>query len=659
MSVRAIASVLAGVLVAIAAIGVYLATRIEPRAYVQLVADRVHAATGRSLRIDGPIGYSLSFVPTITAENVVFQNAPWGSRPDMLRAKRIGLRIALLPLFSGNVDIRALELVEPDVLVEVDAKGRGNWQLEAGRADPPTAPQALPLLRSARVSGGVLAYRDARKQHEHRVDIETLSLTTSDAAANLDAKVAINGLALALAGKLVRDPNASSDAVANVDMAIAGEGLRLAFRGPMPINAAASDGLDLAFTAEVSDWTGAAKLARIDPPRLPALQAQGRLRRQADTLAIEPLEARLGRSSVGGSLMIGLAGETPNIDAKLHARALDLAELLGPGKPSPKRDARMFSSEPFAVAPLAFIDGTANIRIDRIAMRDGKALDGLDMLARLKGGKLLADPLRVRIEGKELRARIGADASSGNALVLSAVVEGKGIALGALGALFNISGTPEGSPTDIDVRISGRGNSMRALMAGANGEVRLVIGPGRLRNRVIDFGADISELLDAINPGRAAEPYTDLKCAVIRLPINQGIIRIDNSVAAETARVNLVVAGVIDLRNETLDLGFRPQAATGLGIGIGGLANLARVRGTLTKPRVELDFSGAAKAAAGAALAAAKGDLSSVAGGLLFDSVPDRPCQSALSGRTRTPPEPRAAPVIDEVLGNVKKLFGR
>ncbi len=94
---------------------------------------------------------------------------------------------------------------------------------------------------------------------------------------------------------------------------------------------------------------------------------------------------------------------------------------------------------------------------------------------------------------------------------------------------------------------------------------------------------------------------------------------------------------------------------------MGGLASLGRLRGSLAHPKVALDMGGAAKAATQLGLAAATGGLSLLAGGLLSDSVPDHACQAALTDVTRSrPSKPQAEPsIVEEVIGNVKKLFGR
>ncbi|MFC7609423.1 AsmA family protein [Teichococcus aestuarii] len=102
------------------------------------VIAAVEQATGRALTLSGPVGIKLSLVPTVTLEGVALANAPGGSRAEMLTASRVEARLALLPLLSRRIAFERLTLIEPDLLLEVDAEGQGNWRL----SPPPRPPRA-------------------------------------------------------------------------------------------------------------------------------------------------------------------------------------------------------------------------------------------------------------------------------------------------------------------------------------------------------------------------------------------------------------------------------------------------------------------------------------------------------------------------------------
>ena len=98
------------------------------------IAERVEAATGRRLWIDGEIAVSLLPAPTLTLANLRLANLPGARAPAMARIESIDLALALGPLFGGEIAVTSLELVAPVVELERLADGRPNW-LFAGAAD--------------------------------------------------------------------------------------------------------------------------------------------------------------------------------------------------------------------------------------------------------------------------------------------------------------------------------------------------------------------------------------------------------------------------------------------------------------------------------------------------------------------------------------------
>jgi uncharacterized protein involved in outer membrane biogenesis len=90
----------------------------------------VEEATGREALIEGDLHLGLSLIPTVAVDGVSFGNAAWGTQPQMATVKSIEVKIALLPLLSGDIMVERLILIEPDIFIETDAEGRGNVLFE-------------------------------------------------------------------------------------------------------------------------------------------------------------------------------------------------------------------------------------------------------------------------------------------------------------------------------------------------------------------------------------------------------------------------------------------------------------------------------------------------------------------------------------------------
>jgi len=128
---------LAGAVTTVALIGAVKAIDLDK--VKTLLARQVKEATGRELVIAGPLELKLGFSPQLVANGVTLANAPGGSRKDMLTIDRIEARLALIPLLKRTIVVKRLLLNNPDLLLEADTKGHGNWEANPVAAAMPTA----------------------------------------------------------------------------------------------------------------------------------------------------------------------------------------------------------------------------------------------------------------------------------------------------------------------------------------------------------------------------------------------------------------------------------------------------------------------------------------------------------------------------------------
>ncbi|MDP3417152.1 AsmA family protein, partial [Falsiroseomonas sp.] len=145
----------------------------------------VERATGRTFTV-GEMRLAVSLVPTVELRDVALANAEGASRPNMLTARRVQVQAALLPLLSREIRISRIELEDPDLLLEVDAQGRGNWQFARTPSEAtPAAPAPEEAVREAlalgidalRLERGRIGWRDARNGMAETVEITRLDAT--------------------------------------------------------------------------------------------------------------------------------------------------------------------------------------------------------------------------------------------------------------------------------------------------------------------------------------------------------------------------------------------------------------------------------------------------------------------------------------------------
>ena len=157
------------------------------------------------------------------------------------------------------------------------------------------------------------------------------------------------------------------------------------------------------------------------------------------------------------------------------------------------------------------------------------------------------------------------------------------------------------------------------------------------------LGADVlRRLLQAVTlrPQPAAQSHID--CAVVRLPLKNGVATVDRSIALETDQLAVSAKGEVRFDDETLALAFRPTPKTALNINPLNLAQLVVLKGPWQDPKLALDAQGVAGMAASLGLAGATGGLSLLAQQLLKAAPEKDVCRTALSGVAPSPAAPTA-----------------
>lgn len=160
------------------------------------ISKVVWELTGRELTLSGNVMLKIGFRPALVVEDVRFENASWGSRPDLARIRRFELQVAVLPLMRGDIDVRRLVLVEPDILLETDKSGRWNIGLGGDRGEATVGvkegrireKRELPFfaLDQLEIKKGHLAYKNGQSGKTYRLSLDSVSASATDADTPVD-----------------------------------------------------------------------------------------------------------------------------------------------------------------------------------------------------------------------------------------------------------------------------------------------------------------------------------------------------------------------------------------------------------------------------------------------------------------------------------------
>ena len=126
------------------------------------LAGMASARMHREVTITGNLNVNLwSWQPGATVDGIHVANPKWASKDGLADIDRIAVRVRLMPLLSGRVDLPLLRFDRPDVRLLRDAQGRMTWDFSDGTKKD--QPLRLPPIRNFVINDGKLTYQDASR----------------------------------------------------------------------------------------------------------------------------------------------------------------------------------------------------------------------------------------------------------------------------------------------------------------------------------------------------------------------------------------------------------------------------------------------------------------------------------------------------------------
>jgi uncharacterized protein involved in outer membrane biogenesis len=373
---------------------------------------------------------------------------------------------------------------------------------------------------------------------------------------------------------------------------------------------AALDDVQLEVEAEIEDpLTGAkstleihsagdslATIAMVLETELPVVgpyKIAGRIVSDGTKTELSNLDLILGRSKASGRLSLDMSEERPTIAGQLTFETLDVTEYYGNRNLEAIKAHETAVTEPgaedwiFDETPLPFeLLSEAEIPDFKIAIANLKVdsdvvFQDISSKLTLQDATLHLSELRGRLYDGDITGEFKADAGAGSpALYLT--LDGDGLDYGVFLEAFEITKRLRGQ-LDAHLDLTGHGTSLRAIAASLDGRIDVNARDGEIDRKMLGFLA--------FGGGRVLGPLVgkddagELKCIVTTFTFEDGLG--DTLVQYyDTDIFAMNGAGEIDLKTETLDLLYNPEAHE---ISLMKLAVPFRVSGSLQSPEVDVD----------------------------------------------------------------------
>ena len=265
-------------------------------------------------------------------------------------------------------------------------------------------------------------------------------------------------------------------------------------------------------------------------------------------------QATIGRTDIAGLFTIKPQDGAPVMTGTLKTGLLHLSDIRKALAVRDFLDVKRPDDIHVEVKPAVLKSAKSDVHFTAARIAGGKGVSGVSFRVRHAGERMVLDPVRLTYLGGSVDSYAEINVSGP---VPAISLHGRIDRLG-LKTIFDEFGltTPVTGDLSASYRLNGRGLDPSDFLKTASGKVVASVWGGSIGSRLIDLaGQSIVRWLFARgpNPNEAS-----LVCAVIPLDLKDGH-GTARAVVIETDNVQLVGSGEVDLRNDTLDLEFRPR----------------------------------------------------------------------------------------------------
>jgi len=490
----------------------------------------------------------------VSAQGVTVANVDWGAEQTMVDAERVVLWFTWSGIFTGTPS--KLRFEDARVALERNAAGEDNWHFGHRSG-------AVPRIGNIEVDRGKLHYLDAKADADIALALDTVTGgTTDERQLQFTGQGKLHGERIVLEGTTMGlsqlqdmdDPYRFRLHVVNGRTVIDFDGT---------VVPSDTENLDGTLAIAGPDMSKLYPVVPTPIPWTPPYKLVGKLSRTENVWRYLDFKGVVGASDLAGTLTVDTRGKRPATSAQVTSRRFDYKDLGGfiglppGGKALEQRNrmvGRVLPDKPLELAKLREHDVDIQFRGESVTW--GRIpLDNLKTHLVLKDGLLRLAPADFGLAGGHVLVNLAVDVSRevahARADVTARNVE--------LKRIFPQLASPRGSAGRVGGRakFETRGNSVAAMMAGAEGNLDLIMRGGE--------ASTLALVLTNLDLARAAELLlrgdrtAEIRCAVTSMRTHRGVMTPDFFVV-DTSAVLITGEGTVDFRDEQYDALLRAKS---------------------------------------------------------------------------------------------------
>lgn len=568
MRLRTSHKIAMGLVGAIAVVATAVFATADVNTYRTEIAAAIEAETGRKVVFGGDISFSLGRTTTLTVNDVRIANMAGGSRADMLRIAEATAEVAAWPLWRGEIVIQRLVLRGADVLVDIDKKGRTNFDFASAvsanleKAGGDGGEFLLQSVGDVDVRDAKVTIHDARNGQTQQLALQRLRMRSDSTEVFMrvvaKGRLDVGGEALPfdLEGRAGRIAAlVAQDKPYPVDLRGTVDGVRLAAAGTIAEPFTAT-GLVLRIEASADDLSPFVPFISEDLPLEGPARLIASFTGAPEKFSLDDLSLALDDSRLSGDLMVDMSGERLNLEGRLAATRLDLTPWLAvDDETQPSEEEPLLNDDPISFAALQSFDGNLSITAETLVVPDLLFRDAA-LSFDLRDGQLRVAQAGVRFDGRTISGNLNVD-SRANPPAVSLKLAAQDLDIGRMLARLLNEEIIHGAG-GVDLLIEGHGRSLAEIVGSSSGHARILMNAGEVKTGSLGLlVGGVSEILPGLGSGNA--DWTAINCVAGDFDLRDGIAT-SRVVLLDSEVLRLVGKGKIDLSHETLEFYVAPSA---------------------------------------------------------------------------------------------------
>jgi uncharacterized protein involved in outer membrane biogenesis len=347
---------------------------IDANLYRTRIEQHVSTAFGRKVVLEGPLNLEPSLTPRFTVNGLKITNPDWASRPFLATVDKFDIRVSLLPLLRGRLEIVSLEFRGVDLLLEKTTDGTNNFTFGASGE-----PAALPTIEHMSLYDAAIAYAapegPVRRLHMAQVSARKVP----GQLVELDADTTLNTLPMAISLRSEPRNDGQPNGPWHVTLLVESGDISLRVEGSLANPANWHQG-EYRFDLKGRRLDDLETISGVTLPGVEPIELGANIRFSLDEyLAVSDLTGQLGASDIQGNLHWDMSTSPPAIKVRLESQQLQAGDF-GIGDPQTRNADQghtEFWNQPLAISTLGAVNLDIEVQVQRL---DGLAKPAQDIV---------------------------------------------------------------------------------------------------------------------------------------------------------------------------------------------------------------------------------------------------------------------------------------